>query len=157
MDKPTVSLRPVTPSDEGFLLQVYASTRREEMAQTGWSEGQIDAFLEMQYKAQRQHYREHYADASFDVILVEGRAAGRLYLQRRKDEHRIVDIALLPEFRGQGIGRNMLADIIATAAKEGKVVRIHVERNNPALRLYQRLGFVPIGDSGVYFLMERPL
>jgi len=157
MSEPKISLRPVGPSDEGFLLKVYASTRTEEMALTGWTQGQIDAFLEMQYNAQRQHYREHYADASFDVVLVDGQPAGRLYLQRRKDEHRVVDIALLPEFRGKGIGRGMLEDIIATAAKEGKAVRIHVERNNPALHLYQRLGFVPIGDSGVYYLMERPL
>ena len=123
------------------------------MGLTGWSKGEIDAFLKMQFTAQHHHYQEHYGDASFDLVLVDGTPAGRLYLQRREDEHRIVDIALLPAYRGKGIGRKMLRDILAAAGGEGKAVRIHVERNNPALRLYERLGFVRTGDTGVYYLM----
>lgn len=150
-----VALRPVEPGDEEFLYRVYASTRREELARIGWSEEQEEAFLRMQFGAQSRYYREHYAKASFDVILVDGEPVGRLYAARWPGEVRIVDIALLPEHRGAGIGTSLLRALISGSEATGKPLSIHVERFNPTLRLYERLGFEEVENKGVYLLMER--
>ena len=121
-----------------------------------WDEAQKDAFLRSQFDAQDAWWREHYAEASFDVVLVDGELAGRLYVHRGASEIRIVDIALLPEHRGSGIGTSLLHDLLAEADAAGKSVTIHVERLNPALRLYERLGFSVAEDKGVYLFLERP-
>src|SRR5207244_12709415 len=98
----------------------------------------------------------NYGDASFDVILVDGEPAGRLYVHRGPSEIRIVDVALLPEQRGSGGGTRLLGDLLAEADEASKSVTIHVERMNPALRLYERLGFALAEDKGVYLFLERP-
>jgi len=150
-----ITLRPITPEDLNFLCQVYASTRQEEMALvTDWSEAQKTAFLKMQFNAQHAHYTEHYARAQFQIILLEGMPIGRLYVDRRTKEIRIVDISLLPEYRNQGIGSGLLKEILNEGAQASLPVTIHVEMFNPALRLYDRLGFHQIADHGVYYLME---
>ncbi|HEX6710080.1 MAG TPA: GNAT family N-acetyltransferase [Rubrobacter sp.] len=151
-----VALRPVAPGDEAFFYQVYASTREEELAQTGWDETQKAAFLRMQFDAQSNYYEEHYRGAEFSVILSGGYPAGRLYVARWPEEIRIVDIALLPGHRGMGIGTRLLRGLISESEESGKHLSIHVERFNPALRLYERLGFRTVEDKGVYLLMERP-
>ena len=155
MADPEVSLRPVQPEDEELLLRVYASTRAEELAPVPWTEAEKDAFVRMQFQAQHRYYHQHYADGEFSVVLVGGEAAGRLYLFRGAKELRIVDITLLPEFRGRGIGRTLLTGILREGDRAGLPVRIHVERNNPALRLYRELGFRAVGEVGVYDFMER--
>jgi ribosomal protein S18 acetylase RimI-like enzyme len=121
-----------------------------------WDDAQKEAFLRMQFDAQDEWWREHYAQASFDMILVDGEPAGRFYMHRGDREMRIVDIALLPEHRGNGVGTSLLRDLIAEADAAGKSVTIHVERVNPALRLYERLGFSLAEDKGVYLFLERP-
>src|SRR4051794_3142552 len=146
-----ITLRPITPDDEEFLRQVYASTREEELALTDWDTAQKAAFVQMQFAAQHRYYQENYRQTTFDVILVDGQPAGRLYVARWAKQIRIVDIALLPEYRNAEIGSALLHELMAEAAAAGKPVSIHVERYNPALRLYTRLGFVPIGEHGVYF------
>src|SRR5262249_15123218 len=141
--------------DEPFLFGVYAGTRLEELAPLGWSADQQAAFLAQQSDAQHQYYQANYAGADFQVILLDGRAVGRLYVARWEDEIRIIDIALLPEYRNAGIGSRLLKDLLDEAALAGKPIRIHVEKFNPALRLYQRLGFAIAEDLGVYWFMER--
>jgi ribosomal protein S18 acetylase RimI-like enzyme len=150
----TVATRAILPEDEPFLRRVYAGTRAEELAIVPWSDAQKDAFLAMQFDAQHRYYHQQFPDASFDIILREGEPIGRLYVDRRDDEIRIIDIALLPEARGEGIGGKLLADLIAEAGASNKPIRIHVERYNRAMSLYVRLGFAPIGESELYFLME---
>jgi len=110
----------------------------------------------MQFDAQSRHYREHYRDAAFQVILRDGRPAGRLYVDRGPASIRIIDIALLAEHRRAGIGTALLAELLAEGDREGKPVSLHVEHLNPAMRLYERLGFRRIEDTGVYYLLERP-
>ena len=150
-----VELRPVEPGDEDFLYRVYASTRAEELAVVPWDETQKDVFLRSQFDAQDRWYREHYPRATYEVVSIDGEAAGRLYLHRGEAEIRIVDIALLPEHRGHGVGASLLRDILTEADAAGKRVTIHVERLNPALRIYERLGFSVAEDKGVYLLLER--
>ena len=153
-DTAAVGYRAVEPGDEELLYRVYASTRTEELAPVPWTEAQKEAFLRMQFQAQSRDYAENYPAAELLVILVDAAPAGRLYLDRNADRLLIIDIALLPGHRGTGIGGGILRRLQAEAAAAALPVQIHVERMNPALRLYQRLGFRPVGDAGIYLLME---
>jgi ribosomal protein S18 acetylase RimI-like enzyme len=150
------TLRPMTEADMPFLAEVYASTRREEVARTGWSIEQVDAFLGAQFEAQHRYYLEAFPDARFDVIEQDGQPAGRLYVQRGRQVIRVVDIALLPRFRNLGIGTALLRSILREGEDRGLPVRMHVERDNPALALYRRLGFGVVRDRGIYLLLEHP-
>jgi ribosomal protein S18 acetylase RimI-like enzyme len=150
-----VELRPATVEDRDLLERVYASTRARELALVPWSDEQKRAFVRFQFEAQSTDYASNYPDASFDVVLVDGAPAGRLYVERRPRENRIIDIALLPEFRGRGVGTRLLQAVLDESAAAGSAVTIHVERDNPAQTLYGRLGFqVAADDGGVYMLME---
>jgi ribosomal protein S18 acetylase RimI-like enzyme len=142
--------------DQELSYRIYASTRTEELAVVPWDDAQKEAFLRMQFDAQHHYYHQQFPRAAYSVILCAGTPAGRLYVDRRADALHIIDIALLPQFRGAGIGTQILRDLLAEADQAGQPVRIHVEQFNPALRLYQRLGFQPAGSNGVYFLMEHP-
>jgi ribosomal protein S18 acetylase RimI-like enzyme len=153
----TVTLRPVAPGDAPFLRALYGSTREGELAPLGWSSLQVDAFLDMQFRARQLQYRSQFPGAGDCVVLVEGDPAGRLYVDRGEVLIRIVDIAMAPDYRGQGAGTALLGRLIEEASAAGKVVELHVECNNPAQRLYRRLGFVEAGDLSPYLRMQwRP-
>ncbi|OCW56917.1 GNAT family N-acetyltransferase [Hoeflea olei] len=150
-------LRPMTPEDMGFLHELYASTREWELAPLPWSSEQKAAFVDMQFRVQHSHYMKHYPDALWLIIELEGEAAGRLYLERWPAEHRIIDISLMPAMRNRGFGSALLGDLLDEAAACARAVGIHVEKTNPALRLYRRLGFEIAEDKGVYDLLKwRP-
>jgi ribosomal protein S18 acetylase RimI-like enzyme len=149
-----INLRTVTEGDNDFLLSVYASTRASEMARVDWNTEQKEAFLRMQFNAQSQFYIENYPGAEFQVITLNDQAVGRLYIHRRENEVRIMDIALLPGYRNLGIGSALLQDILDQGKNLNLPVTIHVEQFNPALRLYKRRGFRQKEDKGVYLLME---
>jgi GNAT superfamily N-acetyltransferase len=152
---PRITLRPITADDMDLLLRVYHSTREEELAMVlDWTEEMKAAFVRQQFEAQHVWYRDHYEGAQFDIILVDGAPAGRLYVHRRADEIRLVDITLLPDFRKGGLGTSILHDLMAEGKEVGKPVTIHVEIYNPAMRLYERLGFVPVEERGPYRLMK---
>lgn len=153
-DTGALLLRPTTDADRELLLAVYASTRAEELDQVDWAPGAREAFLKMQFTAQDHEYRRHNPRGSFDVIEVDGRPAGRLYVDRRPGDLRIVDIAVLPEFRNRGVGRRLIEQLQAQAAAEGRIVSVHVEAHNRAAALYERLGFALAEDLGVYRRME---
>lgn len=150
-----LTLRPVTPADHPLLWQVYASTRTAELARVDWPPEQQQAFLDQQFKAQHAYYVEHYPTARFQIVEQAGIPIGRLYVDEWPTEIRIMDIALLPQYRGQGIGTTLLIEVLARGAQLGLPITIHVEMFNPALRLYERLGFRPIGEHGVYHLLKR--
>ena len=150
-----VAVRPMRDEEDlPFAAALYASTRAEEVAQTGWPAEVQQAFLAQQHEAQHQFYRAQYDGAEWLIVERDGVAIGRLYLVEWTREFRVIDIALVPEARGGGIGGALLADIMGAAAAAGKAVSAHVERNNPALRLYARLGFGLAEDKGVYLLLE---
>lgn len=149
-----VALRPTTAVDRDFLLEVYGSTRDEELSQVEWGPGQREAFLRMQFEAQDSEYRTRNPEGTFDVIEVDDRPAGRLYVDRRPGDIRIVDISLLPEFRGRGVGGELIARLMEEAASTGRILSIHVEVHNRAAELYRRLGFEVADEHGVYRRME---
>jgi ribosomal protein S18 acetylase RimI-like enzyme len=151
-----VSYRPMADDDLPFVAELYASTRREEVAHTGWPAEMQEAFLRQQHEAQHSHYSLHFADAEWLIVERGGEPIGRLYLHEHPDHFHVIDISLAPASRGQGIGGSILRDILGEARALGKSVTIHVEKFNPARRLYERLGFEPAEDLGVYDLMRVP-
>ena len=154
LERSAIHFRAVGPEDEPFLRQLYATTRADELAPVPWTDAEKAAFLDMQFRAQDSYYRAQFERASFHLVELHGEPIGRLYTDRRDDEIRVLDIALLPKYRGQGLGRLLMQELLDEAAAASKAVRIHVERFNPAMRLYDRLGFVQREDQGVYILME---
>jgi ribosomal protein S18 acetylase RimI-like enzyme len=143
-------------ADRPFLVELYGSTRERELAPVAWDEATKRAFIEQQFAAQDSHYRSNYPGATLDVIEVDGEPAGRLYVHRGESDVRIMEIALAPAFRGRGIGTELLQALIAEAEAGGRSLSIHVEQGNPAMALYERLGFAPVHEHGIYLLMERP-
>ena len=150
-----ISRRPLTEADLEFSFVVYASTRKEEMDLVSfWTDEQKQLFLEQQFQAQHTYYQQQYPEGEFLILLEQDRPIGRLYLHSGDEEIRIIDIALLPEHCGRGIGTMLLQEILADGAATGKKVSIHVMQNNRALRLYERLGFQQAGEVGVYWFLQ---
>ena len=144
------SLRREEPQDERFLIALYASTREAELARVPWTGAQKAEFLRSQFALQSAHYRTHYHDADFCIIEAEERPIGRLYVQRGAKEIRLMDIALLPNWRGRGIGGACLRAVLREAQAANLPVTLHVEPGNPARRLYLRAGFRRAAELGFY-------
>jgi GNAT superfamily N-acetyltransferase len=149
-----IELRVVALGDEQFLRRLYASSRAGELAVVGWQPEQLEAFLEMQYSARERHYRKQFPDADDLLVLVGGQPAGRLCVNRGNQELRVVDIALLPEHRGSGIGGALIAGLQEEATTAGLPLALQVEAGNPAANLYRRVGFVSDAADGVYNSMR---
>jgi ribosomal protein S18 acetylase RimI-like enzyme len=151
-------LRSARPDDAELLYRIYASTREAELAVVPWDAAAKEAFLRMQFAAQHSHYHAAYPAARYDLIVSGGEVLGRLYVDRGEQAWLVLDLALLPAYRGRGVGTGLLTRLQAEAAAAGRAVRMHVERSNhQAQRLYDRLGFRQIADEGVYLLLEwRP-
>lgn len=150
-----LSLRPFSRDDQSFLFQLYASTRQEELSAFGWTAVQQEAFLRMQFNAQQQWYGMAYPGADHQIILVEEKPVGRILVFREAGAYRLVDIALLSEYRSRGMGTQLLRELIAKSQNERLPLRLQVLKTNRARQLYQRLGFQEIGDDGMYTQMEK--
>jgi ribosomal protein S18 acetylase RimI-like enzyme len=155
-DKMTISLRPYQENDRDFLFKLYASTRVDEIAPFGWPAAQQEAFLRMQFTSQQQWYSMSYAQAEHQIIEQDGAPIGHLMVSREKQAATLVDIALLPEHRGKGIGGALVRELIEQCDQQKLPLRLQVLRTNPALRLYERLGFLRTAEDQVYIQMERP-
>ena len=151
-----VALRPVTAEDEPSCSRYTRARASRNWRVLPFDEEQRHAFVRSQHEAQRAHYAAHHPEASFQVVLVDGEPAGRLYVSRDSERIHLIDIALLPEFQRRGIGGSLLEELSREADAGGLPISAHVERHNHALRLYQRLGFNVIADREVYLLIERP-
>lgn len=149
-----ITLRPVNSDDYDFLVEVYGSTRAEELALTPWPTEQQQAFVRSQLAAQQDHYAKTYPTASHDIIMSGSRPVGRLYVARLDQEVRIIDITLLPADRNAGIGSHLIKQLVDEASRSGKVTRIYVEEFNPSLRLFERLGFSPTEQNGIHLLLQ---
>ena len=150
----SVSVRPVTAGDEDFLLEVYKSSRGDDLRGLGWAEDRISEFLSMQYEAQQRFYESEYKRAADEIVLLAGKPAGRMTVERRDYEIRCVDLALLPEHRGGGVGAFLIAKLQDEARRVNKPLRFQVIRFNRAVNLFERLGFVRTSETGTHFQME---
>lgn len=151
---PEITLEPEQADDDGFLFELYSTTRADEMALTPWNDEQQRAFLRQQYELRRLHYRGYHSGAEYLLIRRDGYAIGRIAIDRSEDEIRIVDIALVPKHRGRRIGSQLIHELLVEASLRNIPVTLHVERHNRAAVLYQRLGFRVIEDSGVYLFLK---
>ena len=150
-----ITLRPVGPEDETFLREVYASTRADEMAQVPWSDEEKRAFLDMQFTAQKTDYAARFPKSEHSLIIVDGMAVGRIWVDRSDEEIRLIDIALLTEERGKRTGTKLLEGLQMEARQAPKPLCHSVYKTNtPALRFYERLGFEVVEDFEMYVLME---
>jgi GNAT superfamily N-acetyltransferase len=151
-----VALREETDGDIEFVADLYASTREEELRPVPWPDAQKRAFLRQQFDLQRAHYRKHYVGADWLIVLRNAAPIGRLYLKTGSVEIRLMDVALVPAQCGQGIGTALMHNVLDYADGLGVPVTLHVEPFNPAIRLYQRLGFATLETRGIYSFMRRP-
>ena len=149
-----VTLRQAGPDDYDFLVELYSSTRAEEMALVPWTTEQQQAFVRAQFTAQQEHYAKTYPSGRHDIILAGERPVGRLYVARLDQEIRIIDITLLPGERNAGIGSYLIKQLLDEANRAKKITRIYVEEFNPSLRLFERLGFSPSEQRGIHLLMQ---
>jgi RimJ/RimL family protein N-acetyltransferase len=158
LSNPLLHLRPITTGDEALLCRIYSSTRTEELEKiTWWTPVQKETFLRSQFEAQHSYYQKNYTGAAFWVVECEAETIGRLYLHPayEKASVRIIDITLLPRWRNKGIGRQILQDVMKFAASQRRTVTIHVESFNPAMKLYQKLGFTLLSKTNeVYHLLQ---
>jgi len=151
-----ITLRPVSESDDPFLLVLFADTRASEMALVPWTDAQKRAFLEMQFNAQRASYAKEYPGAQHAVICRDDHSVGRLYLDRSPERFHILDITVANTCRNQGIGSVVLTKIMQEAEHAGRPTTIYVEDFNPSLRLFDRLGFRVAAVKDFQVLLERP-
>jgi ribosomal protein S18 acetylase RimI-like enzyme len=150
-----IALRAATDADMDFLRDVFSSTRMQEFISAGMSVEQAEALLVSQFSIQHAYYRQHYPHGRFDIIMQGTSDIGRLYHDWHGDTVQLIDIALLPAYRGAGIGKRLLRAIVSEAAGKRMPMRLYVEFDNPVRKLYRTLGFVPVGENGVYELMRR--
>ena len=149
-----ITVRDERLEDEPFLFELYASRRQTEMDALGWPPEVRNALLNQQFHAS-QGYHTTFPNAEFQIILVNGVNAGRLIINRTREDLRVVDLALLPHFRNAGVGTSLLRKLFGEAAAIRKPVRLKVDRRSRAEQLYQRLGFVRIAETELHFEMER--
>lgn len=150
----SIACRPEEAGDDPFLCDLYATTREQELSVVPWTDEERRTFCDAQSRTQRLGYRAQFPNADFDVIFADGRPAGRLAVDRSGDAIHLIDIALLPEHRGHGAGTSLLRELVEEAARDGRPVSLCVERTNPARRLYERLGFRPVGQTDLSVLMQ---
>ena len=150
-----IQLRPVEEKDTAFIEAVYRTTREAELNLTDWSEHQKNAFISMQLKAQHAEYKTKFPNARFQVIIYNKKNAGRFYIGETENEIRLMEMTVLPEFRGKGIAKELLQQSIERSNKIQKKLSCHVEASNPILKFYQHLGFVYIKNNGRHYYMER--
>ncbi|GGA31444.1 GNAT family N-acetyltransferase [Dyella nitratireducens] len=150
-----LALRAATDADMDFLRDVFSSTRMQEFMSAGMPLEQAETLLASQFSIQHDYYRRHYPQGRFDIIMQGESNVGRLYHDWHGDVVQLIDIALLPAYRGAGIGTRLMRAIVAEAAQKQMPMQLFVEFNNPVRTLYRRLGFVPTGENGIYELMHR--
>ncbi len=154
LSRDDIRLRPETAEDEAFLRRLNIAVRWNEFAPLPLPADQKVALLQQQYDARHTGYRADYPDADFQVVERDGAPIGRFYVQRGKREHRLVDIAILPEHHGQGIGAALIDILLAEAARARATATLRVDHFNPAKQLYLRKGFVEVEDLGLDALMR---
>jgi GNAT superfamily N-acetyltransferase len=150
----SIAFRPVTNADEEFLLELYKSSRGDDLRGLGWDEDRISEFLTLQHEAQQHFYQTDNQDAVDEMILIDDQPAGRLIVERREKEIRCIDLSLLPAYRNAGLGTLLVGKLQAEARQSKRPLRLQVIRFNRAVNLFERLGFVRSSETGTHFQME---
>lgn len=142
---PDLALRPATRNDDDFLRKLYAETRADELDASGLSPAQRAAFLNAQFAARQDAYRNDYPRSEHLVATLAGRPIGTLHVDRGTLEIRLIDIAIVKAHRRAGIGRRLVQPLLDEAARTNRTVRLHVRSDNySAIAFYTGLGFAPL-------------
>jgi ribosomal protein S18 acetylase RimI-like enzyme len=150
-----ITVRRAVPEDKDFLFNLYCAARAPEFALLSLPEEQKQQLIVMQFVAQQNAYRAQYPGSDYVIVLRNGHPIGRIWIAEMQDELHLVDIALLPEARNQGIGDLLIRQLQTEARRAGKAVRSSVFRFNAgSLRFHQRLGFRIISEDEMQFYME---
>jgi len=149
-----ITFKKIQEQDQEFITKVYRSTREKELDLTNWPEDQKHRFTIMQMIAQLTDYEKNYKGATYEMVLYKKKPAGRLYLWETNNEIRIMDLSLLPEFQGKGIGRDILAGIVQSAKQKKKIASLHVIHGHPSKRMYERVGFKKVSETATHEYME---
>lgn len=149
-----LELRPVTAEDLPFIESLFVSVRAPEFEAAGLEGEALASLLAMQFRAQRSHYARAYPEGDDRVIVDDGVDVGEWIVAELPGEFRLIDISLLPEHRGRGIGTFLVGEYVTLAKAKQKPVVLHVEMNNPARRLYERFGFKIEEEVGMYYRMR---
>jgi GNAT superfamily N-acetyltransferase len=150
----SITTRAVKPEDQSFLIELYKSSRGDDLRGLGWDEPRISEFLDMQYEAQQNFYDSDYRDAADELILLGDQPIGRLMIELHAHEIRCIDLGLLPEYRARGLGTGIIQKLQERATREKKPLRLQVIRFSRAVNLFDRLGFVRTSETGTHFQME---
>jgi ribosomal protein S18 acetylase RimI-like enzyme len=154
MSESQITLRDAGPEDIQFLAQLYRDTRRSEVNAWGWPQEQQELFLKMQFDAQRRSHQATFPDATDRIICVGDVAVGRMLVGYETEGMRLVDIALLEEYRNQGVGTQLIGQLMQDCEEQDRILRLQVLQGNPAIRLYRRAGFVQSSADQMYVQME---
>ena len=147
-------LRPERAADRGFRYRLFCDSRQPEFAQL-LAPAVFEQVMQHQFHAQTTSYSAQFPNARFDIIELDGEPIGRIVLDRDDTTVLIVDQAIVPQQRRRGIGTAIMLAVMADAERAGLPVRLEVSsENDPSLRLYQRLGFVPIASAAFYLRLE---
>ncbi|MGE7988439.1 GNAT family N-acetyltransferase [Lysinibacillus fusiformis] len=148
-----IDLKSITKEDEAFLYEIYASTRKQEVDSWGWSAEQKALFLEMQWRAQQASYNQRFPRASHWKIVVDAERVGRFLTEEQPEFRHLIDIALLPNYQGKGIGTHLIVQLQKMAKEQRKAVVLQVLKTNSARDLYERLGFQVFQEDEIYMKM----
>jgi ribosomal protein S18 acetylase RimI-like enzyme len=148
-------LRPEEPADADFRYRLFCDSRLPEWYQVELAPDVREQLMRHQFQAQTMTYRQRFPHARHDIIELAGERIGRIVVNRPGDQVHIVDHAIVPALRNQGIGTAIMRSLMDEAAHAGLPVRLKVaSSNDPSLRLYRRLGFTPIADAPAYIELE---
>ncbi len=145
-----VTRRPADKSDRDFLFELFTQSVGPDAMLEGLDAEERATLFKMQFEAREDQYQQTWPDANFDVLFLRDEPIGNVYVDRGSNEYTLIDISLLPKYRNRGVGTAIVTELLQQAHALAFPVRAHVQKNNPALRLYERLGFEVVGDDGVY-------
>ncbi len=143
------TLRPAGPADEPFLDRLYAEVHAGEFAPLNLPPPALAQLLTMQARMQRASYAHMFPAAEDRLVLRGTEAVGRLMTVELPGEIHLIDIALLRTAQGQAIGTGLLEQLCRRARQSEKPLTLSVRVDNPAQRLYRRLGFLAAGNDGM--------
>jgi GNAT superfamily N-acetyltransferase len=149
-----IALRAATADDLPFLGRLYRDTRRLELEGWGWPQEQREWFLQMQFDVRRRSYEAAYPNAEDQIVCVDGMPVGRMLVDRGPAGLQLIDLALLEEHRNQGLGTELLLRLQRECERKRIALCLQVLTANPAMRLYQRLGFAQVSADPVYARLE---
>ncbi|GAA0381834.1 GNAT family N-acetyltransferase [Bacillus horti] len=149
-----LELQELIQEDESTLFQLYVASRKGEFANLGWSECEIENLLQVQYTAQQNSYQQLFPQAKMDMVKHKNIPIGRMITNTTQHALHLVDIFIIPEYRGKEFGTALLRILQDRASKRALPIQLQVLMGNPAQRLYERCGFYVTAEQAPSLTMQ---